>query len=805
MNHSEPLPSELQNRIDDLRDRLSRLGQASLRITADLDLDAVLQDTVDEARALTSARYGVLAMLDDSGEVESLLASGLTDDEFQGFQEIPNGAGIYEYLGQLPEPLRVADFASHADSLGLPEFLPPVPVIAFLAVPIRHLDNGVGHIYVAHGEPGLEFSREDQDTLVMFASHAAMAMANARRYREERRARADLETLVNTSPVGVVVFDVPTGAPVYFNREAMRIVGGLLSRGQEPADLLELLTFRRADGREISLREFPLAEALGAGETVQAEEIALHVPDGRRVNTLVSATPIPSDGGAVESFVVILQDLSHIEELERQRAEFLGMVSHELRAPLAAIKGSAAAVLRAASTLDPAEIQQFFRIIDAQADHLLDLTGGLLDVARIDAGELSLTAEAVDVGTLVDQARNTFLNGGGRDNLSIDLPAGLPRVLADRRRIAQVLGNLLSNAARHSAAASVIRVSAEMEGVHVALTVADDGVGIAPERLPRLFRRFSRPDHEGANGEEAAGIGTGLGLAICRGIVEAHGGRIRAESDGLGLGARFTFTLPAAPEADTLLPRAPGSSMGRGRQQVKVLAVDDDPQALRYLRDTLAEAGYAVSVAGEPEEALRLVQQERPHLVLLDLVLPGADGLELMQSILAVANLPVIFLSGYGRDHVIAQAFELGAEDYIVKPFSPTELVARIQAALRRRTAPQRVEPPEPYVLGDLAIDFVHRRVTVAGHEVQLTATEYDLLAELAVHAGRVVTHEELLQRVWGPVNPGSPRTIRTHLMRLRQKLGEDGDNPTYIFSEPRVGYRMAVGETGELPEPEAG
>ena len=796
MNHSENTQKEMQDVIDGLRERLSRLSQASLRIAGDLDLDTVLQETVDGARSLTGARYGVLAVLDDAGQVEALLASGLTADEFQDLQEIPGGAGIFEYLGSLPEPLRVADFAEHAASLGLPEFRPPVPVLAFLAVPIPQLEPGTGHIYVAHGEPGLEFSQEDQDTLAMFAAHAAMAVGNARRYREERRARADLETLVNTSPVGVVVFDARAGMPAYLNREARRIVGGLLSRGQESADLLDLLTFRRADGREISLREFPLAEALSTGETVLAEEIALHVPDGRRVNTLVNATPILADSGEVESFIVILQDLAPMEEVQRQRAEFLGMVSHELRAPLAAIKGSAAAVLRAASTLDPAEIQQFFRIIDDQADHLLDLTGGLLDVARIDAGELSLTVEAVDVAALVDQARNTFLSGGRRDNLDIDLPPGLPRVLADRRRIAQALGNLLSNAARHSAASTTIRVSAATEGVHVAITVADDGVGIAPERLPRLFRRFSRSD-----GDEHGSVGAGLGLAICRGIVDAHGGRIRAESDGLGLGARFTFTLPAAPESDTLLPRSPGRPAGRGRQRVRVLAVDDDPQALRYLRDTLAEAGYAVSVAGEPEEALRLVEQERPHLVLLDLVMPGADGLELMQSILAIADVPVIFLSGYGRDRIIAQAFDLGAEDYIVKPFSPTELVARIQAALRRRAAPPRVEPPEPYVLGYLSIDFVHRRVTVAGEEIQLTATEYDLLAELAVNAGRVVRHQELLHRVWGPVNPGSAHTIRTHLMRLRHKLGEDGENPTYIFSEPRVGYRMAVGEGAETAE----
>ena len=136
--------------------------------------------------------------------------------------------------------------------------------------------------------------------------------------------------------------------------------------------------------------------------------------------------------------------------------------------------------------------------------------------------------------------------------------------------------------------------------------------------------------------------------------------------------------------------------------------------------------------------------------MLLDLVLPGTDGLELMQDIHLVANVPVIFLSGYGQDQVIARAFELGAYDYIVKPFSPTELVARIQAALRRRAAPERVESPEPFVLGDLRIDYANQRVTVAGKEVRLTATQYDLLAELAVNAGRVVTHEDLLHRVWG-------------------------------------------------------
>ena len=139
------------------------------------------------------------------------------------------------------------------------------------------------------------------------------------------------------------------------------------------------------------------------------------------------------------------------------------------------------------------------------------------------------------------------------------------------------------------------------------------------------------------------------------------------------------------------------------------LAVDDDPQTLRFVRDALSNAGYTVTVTGDPEQVGRLVEEDRPHLVLLDLMLPGVDGIELMESVPELADLPVIFLSAYGRDQVIARALEAGAEDYMVKPFSPTELVARVQTALRRRAAAELSEPPEPYRRGELTIDYAER------------------------------------------------------------------------------------------------
>ncbi len=783
-------PDDLLNENQALRERLSRLSEASIRITEDLDLDIVLQGVVDGARSLTGARMGGITALDGQGQLQDFITSGLTPEEHQQFLELPGGPEFFAYLSMIPGPLRLADFSGHTTSAGLPAIDPPLgPVGTFLGAPIRHQGEHAGNLYLSDKEGGLEFTQEDEDTLLMFASQAAMAIANARRYREEQRARADLETLVNTSPVGVVVFDARTGAPVSLNREARRIVDGLRNPDQLAEDLLATLTVRRADGREISLRDFPLAQALSTGETIRAEEIVIQVPDGRRITTIINATPIPTEDGVVESVIVTMQDMTSLEELERLRAEFLGMVSHELRAPLTSIRGSADTLMDAQDSLDPAEMRQFHRIIREQADQMQGLITDLLDVARIDAGTLSISLESSDVAVLVDRARNTFLSGGSRHDIRLDLPPDLPWVMADRRRIVQVLGNLLSNAARHSPAGYPIRVEAAPSGVQVEISVSDDGAGIAAERLPHLFRRFSRP---GAEGPARGTVGSGLGLAICKGIVEAHGGRIWAESDGLGLGSRFAFTLPAA---ETALPARPASrSGGRAAQEVRVLTVDDDPQTLRYVRDVLSEAGYVPQVTGDPEAVGRLIREEKPHLVLLDLMLPGTDGVELMESVPELAEVPVIFLSAYGRDQVIARALEAGADDYIVKPFSPTELVARIQTVLRRRAPVERPAPSEPCVLGDLTVNFAERRVSMAGRPVRLTGMEYRVLAELAANAGWVVTHADLLLRVWGPAHAGGSGPVRTIVKNLRDKLGEDAENPTYIFNEPRVGYRLGEG-----------
>ena len=766
-----------QREIEALRTRNSLLNRAVLRINESLDLDSILRETIEAACTLTAARFGIVTTIDKAGRPEEFVSVGLTEEQHWRLAEWPDGPRLFQHLLDHSCPIRTADMTGYVQSLGLSA--EHLPARTLLGMALSRRGEHVGSFYLAGKEGGEEFTVEDEECLVVFASQAAAAIANARTHREEQLARADLEALVNISPIGVVVFDAKIGSLTRFNREAERIVGPLRDPGEPPEQSLQAITCRFQSGRKLALDRLSLSRELINIEARRTEEVELSVPDGRRVTALLDAIPIRLADGAPGSVVVTLQDLAQLEELGRLRAEFLDMVSHELRAPLASIKGSAATLLEDSPTLSRAEMREFFRIIAEQASEMRNLISDLLDAGRIDAGTLSVTPEPTEVVALVDRARSGFLSGGSGRDVMIDLPPELPPVMADRQRIVQVLNNLIRNAAHHSPESSPIELTASCEDGQITISVRDEGRGIAPERLPRLFRRRARTSAENGRGE----IGVGLGLSICRGLVEAHGGRIWAESDGPGQGALFSFTIPVIERSQAHAAGDGGLRHGDGRE--RVLVVDDDPRTLRHVRNSLTSAGYDVIVTGDHRELPRLVETERPDLVLLDLMLPDTDGIELMQRVPELADLPVIFVSAYGRDETVARALEQGAADYVVKPFSATELRARIGAALRAPT------PSQPFELGELVIRYDERQVTVAGLPVDLTGTEFRLLRALSANAGRVTTYGALLRDVWRGRRVGGTERVRTCIRNLRRKLGDDPKEPTYIFNKRGVGYHM--------------
>jgi two-component system KDP operon response regulator KdpE len=225
----------------------------------------------------------------------------------------------------------------------------------------------------------------------------------------------------------------------------------------------------------------------------------------------------------------------------------------------------------------------------------------------------------------------------------------------------------------------------------------------------------------------------------------------------------------------------------------KVLVVDDEVEIRRALKTGLTDHGFEVEVAASGEEALAAAAAHRPDVVLLDLGLPGLDGFAVLTRLREHSRAAVIVLSVMADERDKVRALDLGADDYLVKPFGLEELLARIRAVVRRQAA---VASGAALVrAGDLSIDLEKRLVTVAGREVHLTPTEYELLRYLAVHAGKLITHTILLREVWGSYAVGEPQNTRYVVAQIRRKLGDDPARPRYIATEPGVGYRLRVDE----------
>lgn len=227
-------------------------------------------------------------------------------------------------------------------------------------------------------------------------------------------------------------------------------------------------------------------------------------------------------------------------------------------------------------------------------------------------------------------------------------------------------------------------------------------------------------------------------------------------------------------------------------KRLKVLVVDDDEQIRRALRSILTTKGYEVVLASEGRQAIDLAIDQAPDLVILDLSMPGMDGLQVCRELRTWLTVPILVLSVHTTDVDKIAALDTGADDYLTKPFSAGELLARLRALVRRATA--AISPPPTIAVGDMEVDIARRRVFRSGVEIALTRTEFDILAYLARNADCVVTSKMLLEHVWGPEYVEDTQTLRTHISHLRRKVEPDPSVPRYILTEPGVGYRLSTG-----------
>jgi signal transduction histidine kinase/ActR/RegA family two-component response regulator len=443
-----------------------------------------------------------------------------------------------------------------------------------------------------------------------------------------------------------------------------------------------------ANGREVSADDLPVQRACLTAREVRDAELTLVFRDGRRVELMISAAPLLDETGAVRGAVAAHIDISKLkaaqralDETARQKDEFIATLAHELRNPMAPILYSAALIRPEA----PPEILTRAReTIERQARHMGRLLDDLLDVSRITRNAIELKVRPLDlrqpVHAAIEAARAEMEQHG--HHLRVAEPDHPVWVSGDEDRLQQVVHNLLSNAAKYTDPGGHIDVTISAASPWAGVTVRDDGIGLTPEMLPRVFDLF-RQEHRGRS------AGLGIGLSVVRKLVEMHGGAVAVQSDGPGKGSEFSITLPMS-EAPARLRVTTATIMPIFSASPTVLVVDDNRDAADALAAVLRAEQISVRVAYGGHEAMNVAEAVHPHAIVLDIGMPEIDGYQVARWVRSRSwggNVRLLAVTGWGQAQDRALARAAGFDEHLVKPVDPDALLLRLREVYPERSA----------------------------------------------------------------------------------------------------------------------
>jgi len=444
-------------------------------------------------------------------------------------------------------------------------------------------------------------------------------------------------------------------------------------RSDEAAGMPLESLLRILDGHTGHEIESPAAQALRANALVGRARHRVRVArSGAQLVIEVSAAPIRDACDMVCGAVMLLRDVSEqcrteeaLSAADRRKDEFLATLAHELRNPLAPIRQ--ATVICRAPAASEAQKRWSLEVIERQVRNISLLLDDLLDISRVTRGVLSLRVQSIELAALIDAALETTrpLIDAKRHHLSVQIPPQPVRFDADPLRMAQILANLLANAAKYTEPEGHIRLTASVVADEIVMRVSDTGIGIAPETLPRVFEMFAQVHRRGA----AEGGGLGIGLALTKGLVELHGGRIEAHSAGPGHGSEFTVWL--SKRAAVVPPPPRSASAVTPVAQRRVLIADDNRDSAETLAALLRMDGHEVEVVHDGPKALSAFADFRPDVVLLDIGMPGLNGYDVALRIRQVPTarlVKLIAITGWGLESDRVQAFASGFDHHLTKP-----------------------------------------------------------------------------------------------------------------------------------------
>ena len=508
------------------------LLQISRAMTSRLDLPSLLELTLRSAAELLRGQGGLIVLRGRDDVMHVRASYGLPAGLLRFFQplwsDLPRLRELSEAMGRwaLPDLEMRLRMAATAAGLAFSQVV---------ALPLSIEEKLIGAIYIFRSSGGA-FSGGDRALLAAFADQAAIAVRNAELYQQASEEREALAAIIENSADGVLILD-EAGRVQVFNLALARMTGWdeRQALGRPAGDVLAL---HDRQGAPIALPAIPPRRSSAAETRVYLEgDIARR--SGPPVSVGVTATPLYDDEGSLARVILNVVDITRFRQAEELKSTFVSVVSHELKTPVALIKGYAETLRREDADWDRQTVHESLGVIAEEADHLASLIDSLLQASRIQAGGLKLEPTDVQLPRLAEKAVSGFRTQTALHKFELDFGPDFPTVWGDPERLGEVLTNLVSNAVKYSPEGGTIWVGGRSDQAGVTLYVADQGIGIAPEDQDRIFDRFYRVD----SGLRRRTEGTGLGLYLVKAIVEAHGGRVWVESMP-GRGSIFMFTLP---------------------------------------------------------------------------------------------------------------------------------------------------------------------------------------------------------------------------------------------------------------------
>lgn len=485
---------------------------------------------------------------------------------------------------------------------------------------------------------------------------------------------------------------------------------------------------------------------------------------------------------SIITVTLAIQNIRNAEEKERAavhakneqlRADLLRTISHDLRTPLTSISGNASNLISNYEMMDAPTRKQTFLDIYNDSMWLINLVENILSISRIEDGRMNLSISTELVSEVFEEALRHTNRHSAQHTITVQMADDLLLARMDAKLVVQVLINLVDNAIKYTPAGSHIVLSAAAQGENAVIQVSDDGPGIPDEAKEKVFEMFSTGEKRISDSRRSLG----LGLA-----------RLAARSSQPTAAPLHCPTISRT--AASLLLHCP---LGRFLCMNKplILVVEDDAPIRNLITTTLKTQDYKYIAAATASEALQQATIHAPDVMLLDLGLPDLDGIEVIRRIRSWSAMPIIVISARSEDSDKIEALDSGADDYLTKPFSVEELLARLRVTFRRILMLQNAAGSSVFTNGDLQIDFAAGCATLKGQELHLTPIEYKLLCVMAKNCGKVLTHTYITHEVWGSSWGNDVASLRVFMATLRKKLESEPDSPQYIQTHIGIGYRM--------------